>query len=157
MAKRLAHPLGARYLREYGVAVGRSWAETLAKVNLLDPCSSVNKIATLKLLNVLRTQSLIGNKRVIWYDYSNCMDESIAKFQEWAKGAVTNPPLNKDWVAIYPFPVAPVDRPTLKSFDQNPILVDVSTDNFLVYFQFFNVRTYNEREELSTAAFSDEA
>lgn len=157
MAKRFAHPLGARYLREYGIAVGRSWAETLAKVNALDPSNALIKNATLKVLKVLRTQSLIGNKRVIWYDYSKCVDESIAKFQEWAKGAVTNPPLNKDWVATYPFPIVPVDRTTLKSFDQNPILVDVSTDNSLVYFQFFNVRTYNEREELSPAGFSDDA
>lgn len=157
MAKRFAHPLGARYLREYGVTVGRSWDETLAKVNMLDPCNSVNQNATLKVLKVLRTLSLIGNKRVTWYDYSKCGDENIVKFQDWAKGAVTNPPLDVDWVAVYPFPIVPVDRSTLQSFDQNPILVDVSTDNSLVYFQFFNVRTYNERVELSPASFSDDA
>jgi hypothetical protein len=157
MAKRFPHPLGARYLREGGIAVGRSWAETLAKVTAMDQSNPLAQAVTLKLLELLRTHALIGNKRVTWYDYSEYDKGSIAKFEEWAKGAIAKPPLAKEWVATYPYPLVPVNRATLKAFVQTPVLVDVSTDNSLIYFQFFNVRTYNERVDLNPLGFSKDA
>ncbi|MFD2298049.1 hypothetical protein QRO11_13840 [Paracidovorax citrulli] len=158
MARRLNHLVGARCLRSNGVAVGRNWTETLAKVSKVNQDTLLAKDVTQQALELLRVHSLIGNKRVTWYDLKGLNADMVTSFSNWLDKALDSPPLDESWVTQYPFPLTPIDDTSLRNFDRSkPKLVKVWQEGGRTYFQFFSVRTYNERVELAPTSFSKDA
>ena len=150
MAGRLTHPTGAALLRSRGIAVGRSWKETTLKVAQVDGNTEIAQKAARLALNALDVNALVGNKRVSWYDYGGMHHASQATFNEWLDRVVQNPPVDEEWTTKFPYPLTPIAQSDLKAFDQNePKLVKVWAHGQSVFFQFFSVRTHNERDELS--------
>lgn len=154
LARRLNHSVGARCLRSNGIAVGRNWLETIKKVSNVNQDTAIAQTVTTEILKLLRVHSLIGDKRVTWYDFRDLNEEMSDNFSAWLEKSLKSPPVDNDWIESYPFPLTPFDDEILKSFDRTkPKLVKVWEEGANIYFQFFNVRTFNEREELTPAFF----
>ena len=158
MSRRISHPVGAGLLRSHGISVSRSWRETVTKVKGIKQDSDHAIKAAAAGQDLLRIRSLISDKRLTWYSTADLNADMHAKFEMFVAKAVAAPPVDKEWVAKYPYPLSPTDDAVLKAFDQNkPILVSVWAEERRTFFQFFNVRTYTEREELSPTGFSPDA
>lgn len=152
MSKRLPFQFGASYLRAQGFAVGRNWPETLQKFEAMDKSQPLAVNAVPRLKEVLSTLSLVYNKRVTWFDFGGLPAEDAARFSDWVRAAPTMNLPDSDWIANYPFPLAPTSTAILRSFNRPPVLVSVFSEGRKYYFQYFSVRAYNEKVQFQVNA-----